>query len=57
MSIAIVPLIAGAAGTRRLTALRLPGERPRPFRDDPEHTEFPPECWCSIGKEQLNAGD
>jgi hypothetical protein len=47
---AIVAAIAGVADAHRLTVLRRPGDRRRPFRDDPEGAEFQLERWCSIGK-------
>jgi hypothetical protein len=46
----IIPAIAGVSDAHRLTGLRRPGDRRRPFRDDPEGTEFQLERWCSIGK-------
>jgi hypothetical protein len=51
---AIVEAVAEAVA-HRLTAPRRLGARRRPFRDDPEDTEFRLERWCSIGKTS-NAG-
>jgi hypothetical protein len=46
----IIPATADMADTHRLTVRRRWGGRRHQSPDDPEHTEFRRERWCSIGK-------